>query len=210
MAALNHGCELHGVDPPTIPTIKVSAERVRFLTAPERKNLLASYSEHALPIALTLCYQGCRSDEALRLDWRHVSLRKGTLYFPETKNGHPRTVPMDHRVKAALVDLWKSRHSPIGGPVFLNRHGEPYSDSRTQKYRGGNPFRSAHDFACKRAGLSNFTPHDWRHDWACRAMMAGIDLETIKRLGGWRSIKALERYTAVTADHMATAMEKMP
>lgn len=210
MAALNYGCELEGIAPPKIASVKVDNKRIRYLTPDERERLLAAYADHVKPIALTLCFQGCRTDEALNLDWRHVTFDgPGRLFFAETKNGEARTVPMHQRVKDSLAALWEVRRRPLNGTVFLNRFGDPYADSREHKYRGGNPIRKAHDTACRRAGIEDFTPHDWRHDWACRAMMAGIDLETLKRMGGWRSIRALERYTAVSTEHMDAAMVRM-
>ena len=210
MATLNYGCGLKGIAPPQIASIKVDNKRIRYLTPGERERLLEAYVDHVKPIALTLCFQGCRTDEALNLDWRHVTFDgPGRLFFAETKNGESRTVPMHQRVKQPLLALWEGRHRPLNGTVFLNRFGNPYSDSRDHKYRGGNPIRKAHDTACRLARIDNFSPHDWRHDWACRAMMVGIDLETIKSLGGWKSIKALERYTAVTSAHMDDAMRKL-
>ena len=51
--------------------------------------------------------------------------------------------------------------------------------------------------------------HDWRHDWAARMVMAGTDLYTLMRLGGWSSLKMVERYASVTADHMAEAVRRI-
>lgn len=210
MAALNYGCSIEGVAPPAITAVEVDNKRVRYLIDDERERLLAAYTDHVKPIALTLCFQGCRTDEALNLDWRHVTFDgPGRLFIAESKNGEARTVPMHRRVREAILELWQRRRRPLNGIVFLNRFGDPYADSRDHKYRGGNPIRKAHDTACRRAGIEDFTPHDWRHDWACRAMMAGVDLETMKRLGGWKSINALERYTAVNIDHMEEAMRRM-
>ena len=38
--------------------------------------------------------------------------------------------------------------------------------------------------------------------------MSGIDLDTIKKMGGWKSLRALERYTAISDEHMAAAVAK--
>ena len=39
--------------------------------------------------------------------------------------------------------------------------------------------------------------------------MSGIGLDTIKKMGGWKSLRALERYTAISDEHMAAAVAKM-
>jgi hypothetical protein len=39
--------------------------------------------------------------------------------------------------------------------------------------------------------------------------MAGIDLETIRLEGGWKSLRMVERYGTVSAEHRARAMKKL-
>ena len=45
--------------------------------------------------------------------------------------------------------------------------------------------------------------------WASWCVMVGIDLETIRRMGGWKTLEMLQRYAAVSTDHMAEAMKKL-
>ena len=205
-AALNHYGRAHDLSVPQIPKIKVRNERVRWLTKDTRDTLIAAYARHVQPIVLTLCFQGCRTQEALQLRWEHASLDRGTLYFPRTKNGEPRSVKMHPRAFKAVVQLWEGRGRPSTGHVFLNRLGQPYADTRDYRLPGSNPLRSAHTTACKRAKVDDFRVHDWRHHWASWCVMSGIDLETIKRMGGWKSLRMVERYAAVSTDHMERAI----
>ena len=39
--------------------------------------------------------------------------------------------------------------------------------------------------------------------------MSGIDLETVRQEGGWKSLRMVERYATVSADHRARAMKKL-
>jgi hypothetical protein len=39
--------------------------------------------------------------------------------------------------------------------------------------------------------------------------MSGIDLETIRQEGGWKSLRMVERYAAVSAAHRTRAMAKL-
>ncbi len=120
-----------------------------------------------------------------------------------------RTIPMHSRVHAALVGLWQSRGRPGEGHVFLNRLGRPYSDTRQYRLPGGNPLRKAHETASRRAGIQDFRIHDWRHHWVSWCVMEGIDLETIKRMGGWKSLRMLERHVAVSTEHMDAAISRL-
>ncbi|MDH3644669.1 MAG: tyrosine-type recombinase/integrase [Gammaproteobacteria bacterium] len=72
-----------------------------------------------------------------------------------------------------------------------------------------NPIRKAHATACKRAGIEDFRPHDWRHHWASWAVMKGLRLPTIQELGGWKTIVMVMRYAAVSTEHKKEAMKLM-
>ena len=66
-------------------------------------------------------------------------------------------------VNAALCPIWLARGRPGEGHVFLNPLGRPDTDTRDLKVQGGNPLQTAHENACARAGIADFTVHDWRH-----------------------------------------------
>ena len=86
---------------------------------------MAAYSPAARPVMTVLAYQGLRTQEALRLDWRHVQWGKRSLYVARSKSGRPRTVPMHRRVRVCLYRLWVRHGRPAAGPVFLSSRGEP-------------------------------------------------------------------------------------
>lgn len=209
MAAINPFCKVHKILAPELPTIKFDNERAPFLTRKEQECLLASYADHVKPIALTLCYQGLRTQECLQLKWKHVSFPHQTFYIDRTKNGEPRTVPMHPRVLEAIHAIARERGGPLEGHVFLNRFGEPYADTRDYKYPGGNPIAKAHKTACKRAGVTDFRPHDWRHHWASQLVMAGADLMTVQELGGWKKRDMVDRYAHLSVEHKKEAIRKL-
>jgi integrase len=207
-AAINHAAGEHGFKAPVLPHVKFDNQRVRFLTKHQREALLAAYAPHVRPIALTLCFQGCRTQEALQLLWGDVDLERETLWLGRTKTGDPRTTTMHPRVLDALEAM--TRGDPTDH-VFLSARGRPYSDTRDYKLPGGNPLRKAHATACRRAGIRNFTVHDWRHHWASHMVMAGADLLTIQAMGGWsrKSLRMLGRYAAVSTEHQAAAIRRV-
>jgi integrase len=208
-AAINHAAELHDFEAPRVArTYAVENKRIRFLSVDQQNRLLASYAKHVQPIAATLCFQGMRIGEALKLEWQYVNWQADTLYFPRTKNGEPRTNSIHARVRPFLHRMWVGQGNPGEGRVFLNRLGEPYSDPDEYKIQGGNPISKAHRTACARAGINDFRVHDWRHHWASWCVMSGIDLETIRQEGGWKSLRMVEKYAAVNAEHRKDVLQK--
>ena len=53
------------------------------------------------------------------------------------------------------------------------------------------------------------TPHVLRHTFASRLAMAGADLRTIQKLGGWQSLKMVERYAHLSPSHKSEAVERL-
>ncbi len=47
------------------------------------------------------------------------------------------------------------------------------------------------------------------HTWASRLVMAGVDLLTVKELGGWRSLKMVERYAHLSPGYLDAAVERL-
>jgi integrase len=210
-AALNHTGRAQGFAPPKIPPVRFSNERIRWLTKPQQEAMLAAYAEHARPIALMLCFQGCRTQEALQLQWEDVSLDRATVWFGRTKTGVPRTVALHARVLEALMALSGPRQGHVFRSIRKDAQGNrlPYADTRDYKLPGGNPLRRVHGTACRKAMVRDFTVHDWRHHFASWCVMSGVDLPTLQRLGGWKDIRMVVRYAAVSTEHMAEAMARV-
>lgn len=210
-ACVNVYHEIHGLPPIRLKAIPFENERIRFLSHSERDWLITSYAPHIRPIATIFAFQGARTQEVLQLRWGAggVDMQRGTIFFARTKTGNPRTVEMHPRVETLLHPLWLTRGRPDGGHVFLNRIGKPFTDTRDQPIQGGNPLQHSHEGACRRARISDFRVHDWRHHWASHCVMAGIDLPTIMRLGGWKSLRMIQRYAAVDTVHMRAAILKL-
>ncbi|HEU4921463.1 MAG TPA: site-specific integrase, partial [Burkholderiales bacterium] len=210
-SAINYFRAERGLAKIQIPTIKFKNERVRFLSEEERDLLISCYLEHVQPIILVLCFQGPRTQDALQLKWgrQGVDVENGDIWIKDDKTQTFRMVPMHPRVHAALLALWEKRGRPNSGHVFLNRVGKPYQDTRKAKIQGGNPLKAAHRAACKKAGIIDFTLHDWRHHFASHCMMSGVDIESLRKLGGWASYRMIQRYAAVDTKHLRLAIAKL-
>lgn len=209
MAAVRAGCEAREAPAPSLPGIARRREdRIAHLTDAERMALLRAYNPHAACPVLLLAYQGMRTQEVLRLDWRHVEWRTETIRIPaeRAKSGRGRAVPMHPRARMLLWGMWHAAGQPQLGAVFRSSRGEAYADTRDI---GGNPLASAHRTACAKARVRDFRVHDWRHDWACRMVLAGVDLVTLMELGGWASLAMVQRYATIRGDHRREAIARI-
>jgi len=188
---------LHGASVPVqIPKEKEANDRIRFLTYEEQERLLAEYPEYIRPLFITLCYQGLRLSEALRLKRNHINLEANTLLVDQSKNGKRRVMPLHERTSILLTSF-----PTTSSFVFTNKKCVPYADPRN--------LRGVHTRACKRAGISEFTIHDWRHHWASRLVMAGASMPTLMKLGGWSSERMVLRYASVSDEHIADTLRRL-
>jgi integrase len=53
------------------------------------------------------------------------------------------------------------------------------------------------------------TFHTLRHTFASRLVMAGVDLLTVKALGGWNRLEMVERYSHLAPAHKRAAVERL-
>jgi integrase len=209
MAAVNHACKQRGLQAPKLVGVKATlVKRVALLPDADRRALLRAYHWRSACPILVLAYQGFRTQEALQLDWANVDFTVDTLRIEaeRAKNRTARSVPMHPKVRMLLWGLWHSAGQPKRGHVFLSHRGEPYDDTQDE---GGNPLRRAHQTACARIGLTGFRVHDWRHDWAARCVMSGMDLYTLMKLGGWSTLAMVQRYATVDASHMRSSIGRL-
>lgn len=134
----------------------------------------------------------CALDTLMRLS-DVVNLRRehdrGTYLIVEDPKIRPYRVPISSRLRAALDRL------PKNGPYFF-AHRRMASRSRDYK----SSVKSMLIRACARAKVRygrgrGITFHALRHTGATRMVDAGVSIRVIQELGGWQSLRQLERYT---------------
>lgn len=184
-----------------IERMKEPRGRVRWLPPEDADRLIASCSEHLKPLVTFLFYTGARVSEALYLDWHDVDLTNAHVQFQETKNGEARGVPLHPRVVADLANL-KHRQ----GAVFRTPAGVPYAP----KDDGGGQIKTAFKGACRRAGITDFSPHDCRHTWATWHYRENRDVLALKTLGGWKTERMVFRYAHVNTSQHAASINSLP
>jgi len=190
-----------------VKLLKEPKSRVRYLESAEEAKLLEHATEPRLrTIILAGIHAGLRiASEALTLRRQSVSLERGSwgqwgflaVEAAYAKSGSTRTIPLNSTLHNAFADYFRAT-GEHGDFVFANKEGRPYRSAR-----------SAFRTACKNASLKGVTPHTLRHTFASRLVMAGVDLRTVQELGGWASLRMVERYSHLSPSHRAEAIERI-
>jgi integrase len=168
-------------------------ERLRYLMKEECQALIQACIPHLTPIVITALNTGMRRDEILSLECeRHVDLTHGVILLDKTKNRHQHGIPINLTLRSTLQSLVRRLDSPY---VFTDTTGKRFRD-----------VKRAFHFACRRAGIKDFTFHDLRHTFASHLVMAGVDLLTVKKLLGHKTLKMTLRYAHLSPSHKAKAI----
>ena len=187
---------------------KQLAGRMRWLRPEEAERLIDACSPHLRPLVVFMLYTGARVSEAVYLDWRDVDLQRRQVWFLDTKNGEARGVPLHDRVIVEIANMGHREGAVFRRPGTKARPlGKPYARKRD---RGGGQIKTAFKGACRRARITDLTPHDCRHTWATWHYAANRDLRALMELGGWKSEAMVMRYTHVNTDHLRATIEALP
>ena len=208
-AILNFSKERLNISPKLIKRIPVNDAIVFLLPEGVKEKLLSCYSDKIRPMFITLAYQGMRESECLHLLWEDIHLKEKMIVIRTSKNGETRAIPMHPKVWWVLARRWIKMGKPTTGAVWLTIYNKPYRDGR--KLGGGGTLLNVHNRALRklkeRYGIDiKMRIHDWRHDWASRMVMAGVDLLTVQKLGGWKSLDMVKRYATFSSKHETDAI----
>jgi len=169
--------------------------RLRYLTKEEAKELVDSCHGPFRALVMTALHTGMRKGELLKLPWDAVDLKHGFLRVQQSKNGHPRTIPMNESVRGVLTGL-RSRLDVNW--VFHDEEGKAFPNTRRR-----------FEAACRKAGLVDFHFHDLRHTFASWLVMAGVPLPTVSDLMGHKSITMTMRYAHLSPTHRQEAIRSL-
>ncbi|MBT9165313.1 MAG: putative defective protein IntQ [candidate division WS2 bacterium] len=170
--------------------------RLRYLSKEECQALINACDNHLKPIVITALNTGMRKGEILSLKWDNVDLKHGFILLDMTKNGERREMPINRALKALFLDKSLIRRLDVPYVFYDSATGKPYQDIK----------RSFHT-ALRKAGIKDFKFHDLRHTFASHLIMAGVDITTVSRLLGHKSLTMTLRYSHLAPSHMAKAVD---
>lgn len=183
--------------------LKEPQERVRELKDTEEEKLFAALRNDYHHIARFALLTGCRMQECLDLEWRHIDWRNMQMRVTG-KGSKTRTIPMsnavynllwtypraDERVFTYLVQ--RADHAPRGKRLPIEREG----------------LKSIFERAVKKAGVEDFSFHDLRHTCATRLLRKKGNMRLVKELLGHEDMNTTMKYAHVTTDDLRNAMDE--
>jgi len=216
-AVLHHAARLKWCAKPVIARPKGhDKERVRWITFEEAERLISAAAPHIKPLVVFLLSTGARLSEALYLEWDDVDLSRAHVVFKPTetrgiKTDEPRGVPLPGRAVAELANLpWDREGFVFRKPAGkIRKSGRIWLPYESRDGEGGGQVKTAWAGMCRRAGVSDYTPHDCRHTWATWHYIANRDIGALMRLGGWKTPAMVFRYTHINASDLAPGQSKI-
>ena len=198
-----------------IPKIKEAGGRILYLPPATKER--PAYEELALikalpvelrPWFLVSMHTGLRWSEQSALRWQDVDVLSSTLTVAQAKNGHQRTVPMNATVRSVFLDasLSRKRTDAPDERVFPAAYRTVARNFDRAVRAAQVDLRKAERDAIL---LQGYTWHCNRHTFASRLVMAGVDLVSAQRLGGWRTLSMVQRYAHLAPDHLRAAVERL-
>lgn len=190
---------------PIIDRLREGAGRIIALSPTQCDALLAAAladQDGDLWLFVLICLQtSMRHGEARRLRWEHYDAHRRRFYIPEAKAGE-REQPVPVELAGVLKGVSEDRMVSCG---YLFKGGP---GSKTG-YR--HTFRKAFARAAKKAGLdpASVTPHVMRHTAITRLVKAGVDLPTVQRVSGHKTISMVLRYAHVDGVHVDNAVNHL-
>lgn len=152
---------------------------------------------YALVCLLADC--GVRASESLSITLDDI--QSGCVLLRETKGKRPRMVALGSRAEKALwhyVVRARPKLKPQGKNVFLSPNGTPMTR---------NALQCVLDGLAKNLGFA-VSAHRFRHTWATMMLRKGVDVETLRRMGGWSDYQMLKTYAHLDVDDLKAAQAR--
>ncbi len=171
-------------------------KRIRFLTQQQAHLLISFLPDHQKAMVRFSLATGIRQGNLLGLKWSDVDVQAKTMriHADEFKGRRAIGLPLNEDAIEVLA-LVHGQHDEY---VFTYR-GNPIGQCNTKAFRK----------ALKKAGIENFVWHDLRHTWASWHIQAGTPMAVLQELGGWESMKMVQKYAHLSTEHLAPHAESI-
>jgi integrase len=208
---------------PEIPKLPEQNARQGFFEKTELEALLPHLPSPLEDLARVAYRTGWRRGELLGLRWEWVDLAEdlgaSSIRLPDSKNGKPRSVPLDSELAALMARLRIAREFATSAGAGLSayvfhRNGKPIN-----KAVFGKQWRRA----CVEAGLGVYQRvtknggarreyrgkvfHDFRRTAARNFIRSGVSQEVAKKITGHRTDSMFSRYNITDERDKLNALE---
>ena len=190
--------------PAKIRRLKEEQNRITYLTIDQIKDLIESskqdQNKQIYPFIIIGLETSMRRMEILSIRREHINLQQRTIFIPKSKSGsrlQPITQHLAEYLKAYISGLPEGSNWLF--PSIAAKEGH------TMDIR--KPFRRV----VIAAGLNpdEVVRHTLRHTAITHLVQAGVDLPTVKRISGHKTLIMVERYAHQNGEHIKAAMDKL-
>ena len=186
-----------------VPRLREDNRRLVYLTQDQMNRLLdaarADVCWAIYPFILIGLHTAMRKTEILSMRWAHVDTARRVIHIPVAKAG-----ARDQPMTAALADYLGALRDQMPGAEWLFPGEDSASGHRIAIEK---PFRRV----VTAAGLNpqDITRHTLRHTAITHLVQAGVDLPTVQRISGHKTLAMVARYSHQSGEHIAAAMDRL-
>jgi integrase len=190
--------------PAVIKRLKENPGRIIYLTIDQIKKLIEAAKEdqnlHIYPFIVIGLETSMRHMEILSIRLKNIDIEKRVIFIPQAKAG-AREQPITKNLAEFLKGYLKTARLDQEWLFPSQKPGKGHIDYIEE------PFRRV----VNRAGLDpkQVVPHTLRHTAITHLVQAGVDLPTVKRISGHKTLIMVERYSHQNGSHIQAAMDKL-
>lgn len=192
---------------PPIRKLKLDNARTRYLTTEQIAALLAAARadacEHLYPFVAIALETSMRRMEILSIRLEHIDIVRRLIRIPEAKAG-ARDQPITGHLAEFLAGYLNAAEP---GQVWLFPSRTPIKSKTGHAVSIEKPFRRA----VAAAGLDpqQVVRHTLRHTAITHLVQAGVDLPTVQRISGHKTLAMVARYSHQNGSHIREALDKL-
>lgn len=185
-----------------VPHLPPDNRRLTYLTQDQIQRLLAAARMDSCweiyPFVTIAANTGMRKMEILAIRWEHVDLARRIIHVPRAKAG-----PRDQPITAGLAAYLGELRAMMPGAVWLF----PADSASGHRIAIEKPFRRA----VAAAGLNpkEVNRHTLRHSVITHLVQSGVDLPTVQRISGHKTLAMVARYSHQSGEHIQAAMDRL-
>ena len=165
--------------------------RTRYLSCEEEERLLSACPQWIGEIILFALHSGMRMGEILSLLWSDIDLVQKSVFVRMSKNGMPRSIPMNRVVFNLLSSKEKGQSSERLFPINRNTLSKTFHA------------------LCQELGIQDFRFHDLRHSFSTRLSQSGANVFQIMNLMGHKSISMTARYSHFNCESLRSVVNQL-
>lgn len=202
----NMAVEWNWIDhrPAAIKRLKEDNNRIVYLTAEQSARLLQAAEEdqnrQIYPFILIGLNTSMRTSEILSVKKEHIDIAKRLIHIPKAKAG-AREQPITKKLANFLSEY-----------INTLQPGTPWIFPSPAAASGHTvTVIKAFKRCVQRAGLDErqIVGHTLRHTAITQLVQAGVDLPTVKRISGHKTLSMVERYSHQNGAHIESAMDRL-